>query len=291
MTISFQPCESVIGAEVGGVSLTNVPDKETIATIEGALEKFGVLIFRNQTITPEQQIAFSKPFGPLTNPEITTGRRKEPKEVLVVGNTGKTPVTFSPSKDGGELEWHSDHIHRPVPARASILHASIVPTQGGDTLFACMYSAYNRLSEDQKRKYDKLKVVNSVAGVQAWLEAQGHAPKSSKSIATSDNCVIHPLVRAHPHTKRKALYFGNQVSIGIVGWSEEKSRRFIKKLTKHACSLAFQYRHKWRPGDTIIWDNRRVLHAGTAYDMRGETRLLYRVTLLETEPVELITEP
>ncbi len=290
MTISINPCDSVIGAGVGGVSLKDIPNKGTIAAIETALEKYGVLIFRNQVITPEQQVAFSKSFGPLTNPQISDGRSKVPEEILVVGNTGKTPVTFSPAKEEGELEWHSDSMHRPVPARASILHASIVPRKGGDTLFACMYSAYDRLSNYQKKKYDRLKVVNSVVGVQAWLEAQGHVSKSSENISMSESSVIHPLVRTHPRTRRKALYFGNQVSIGIVGWSEEKSRNFIKRLTKHACDLAFQYRHKWHPGDTIIWDNRRVLHAGTAYNINRETRLLYRTTLLETDPVELVTQ-
>ena len=285
MTVTFHPCDAVIGAEVRGAPMTHVPDQRVVAAIEEGLEKYGVLIFRGQDITPEQQVAFSRSFGPLAIPQISASRREEPEEILVVGNTSETPVTFSPATEDGELEWHSDHIHRRVPARASLLYARIVPARGGDTLFACMYSAYDDLTNAQKAEYDALEVVNSVAGVQAWLVAQGYADKQNTGRETPEDEVIHPLVRCHPFSGRKALYFGNQVSVGIAGWGREKGQKFIKQLTAHACATAFRYRHKWRVGDAVMWDNRRVLHAGTAYDMATEQRLLHRVTLRETEPV------
>ena len=289
MTATFQPCEAVIGAEVVGVSLAHVPNATVVAAIEEGLEKYGVLIFRDQDITPEQQAAFSKTFGALAIPQTKSSNPEHapalPDAILAVGNTGDTLVTFSPATPDGELEWHSDHIHRQVPARASLLYARIIPVRGGDTLFACMYSAYDGLSKAQKSEYDGLEVVNSVMGVQAWLEAEGHVSKSSRQQQPVDDFVIHPLVRVHPITGRKALYFGNQVSVGIVGWEKTKSVRFIKSLTEHACAPALQYRHKWRVGDAVLWDNRRVLHAGTAYDM-SEQRLLHRTTFRETEPVK-----
>ena len=287
MTVTFQPCDAVIGAEVVGVSLAHAPNAAVVSAIEESLEKYGVLIFRDQDITPEQQVAFSKAFGPLAIPQIKASSRGSeiPDAILAVGNTGDSLVTFSPATIDGELEWHSDHIHRKVPARASLLYARIVPARGGDTRFACMYSAYDDLSRVQKSEYDGLEVVNSVMGVQAWLEAEGHVSKSNKQQQPIDDYVIHPLVRVHPITGRKALYFGNQVSVGVVGWEKEKSLSFIKQLTEHACAPALQYRHKWRVGDAVLWDNRRVLHAGTAYDM-SEQRLLHRTTLRETEPVK-----
>ena len=288
MTVTFQPCESVIGAEVVGVSLAHAPNAAVASAIEESLEKYGVLIFRNQDITPEQQVGFSKAFGPLAIPQIKASDPDHvagiPDAILAVGNTGHSLVTFSPATSDGELEWHSDHIQRQVPARASLLFARLIPAHGGDTLFACMYSAYDGLSVEQKSEYEDLEAVNSVMGVEAWLQAEGHVSKSNKPQQATSDYAIHPLVRVHPVTGRKALYFGNQVSVGIVGWEKEKSLTFIKNLTEHACSSAFQYRHKWRVGDAVLWDNRRVLHAGTAYDM-NEQRLLHRTTFRETEPV------
>jgi taurine dioxygenase len=285
LTVTFQPSEAVIGAEVVDVSLAREPDAAVVAAIEEGLEKYGVLIFRGQDITPQQQIVFSNAFGPLAKPKINASQPDGAEEILVVGNTGDTLVTFSPATPEGGLEWHSDHIHRPVPARASLLYARIIPMRGGDTLFACMYSAYDSLTDAQKMEYDGLEVVNSVMGVQDWLEAEGLARKSRKHHQTTDDYAIHPLVRVHPLTSRKALYFGNQVSVGIVGWLKTKSLNFIRQLTEHACAPRFQYRHKWRVGDAVLWDNRRVLHAGTAYDM-SEKRLLYRTTFRETVAVE-----
>jgi alpha-ketoglutarate-dependent taurine dioxygenase len=289
MTVTFQPCEAVIGAEVIGVSLVQAPNAAVVSTIEERLEKYGVLIFRNQDITPEQHVGFSKAFGPLAAPKIKASSPDQvariPDAILAVGNTGDSLVTFSPASPDGELEWHSDHIQRQVPARASLLFARLIPAHGGDTLFACMYSAYDGLSAGQKSEYEGLEVVNSVMGVEAWLEAEGHVRKSNKRQQETSDYAIHPLVRAHPVTGRKALYFGNQVSVGVVGWEKEKSLAFFKKLTAHACSSTFQYRHKWRVGDAVLWDNRRVLHAGTAYDM-NEQRLLHRTTFRETEPVK-----
>ena len=290
MTVTFRPRDAVIGAEVVGVPLTRVPDKGVITAIEEGLEKHGVLIFHEQDIIPEQQVAFAEAFGPLTKPQISVSQREEPEEILVVGNASENLVTFSPASEDGELEWHSDHIHRRVPARASLLYARIVSDQGGDTLFACMYSAYDSLSNTQKAEFEALEVVNSDAGVHAWLIAQGHVAKDKSRPKLPEDEAVHPLVRRHPLSGRKALYFGNQVSIGIVGWSADEGQRFIKELTAQACAPAFRYRHKWRVGDAILWDNRRVLHAGTAYDMVKYQRLLHRVTFRETEPVVQLAE-
>jgi alpha-ketoglutarate-dependent taurine dioxygenase len=288
MSIAFKPCDAVIGAEVEGVSLAQVPDAAGMAAIEQGLEKYGVLVFRDQAITPRQQVDFSRAFAPLELTEVENARLDGVEEIFVVGNSGEKPVTFAPSSTDGELEWHTDHIHRPVPARASLLHALSVPASGGDTLFACMYSAYDALSETQKSEYDRLEVVNSVSGLLDWLHRQGHEDVKQDRDGESPAQVVWPLVRAHPVSGRKALYFGNQVSIGVVGRSDEESRRFVEDLTAHACRPAFRYRHVWRVGDAVLWDNRRVLHAGTPYDLAREKRLMHRTTLRETEPIELV---
>jgi alpha-ketoglutarate-dependent taurine dioxygenase len=284
MAICSQPCQAVLGAEVAGVDLRQVPDAATIDVLEEALERYGVLIFHAQHLTPEEQVAWSRAFGPLTRTSGTETRLPHCPEIFVVGNTIDPPVTFSPRMENDELEWHADHIHLAVPARASLLYARAVPRQGGDTLFACMYTAYDTLSPAQKAAYDELQVMHSLRGLRAYL--QRHQPEAAQQHPTPpDPVVVRPLVRRHPRSGRKALSFGNQVSVGIVGWPEDRARAFIRQLTTHACHPAYQYRHRWQVGDAVLWDNRRVLHAGTFYNLVTETRLMHRTTFRETEPV------
>jgi alpha-ketoglutarate-dependent taurine dioxygenase len=145
-----------------------------------------------------------------------------------------------------------------------------------------MYTAYDSLSPEQKATYDELQAMHSLSGLRAYLQKQHHAEAAR---AQPDAVVVRPLVRCHPRSGRKALYFGNQVSIGIVGWPEDRARAFIRQLTAHACQPAYQYRHHWRVGDAVLWDNRRVLHAGTFYNIDTERRLMHRTTFRETEPV------
>jgi len=288
MSFSISPMASPIGAVVSGVDLTARPGEKTLDQLEDALEQYGVLVFQDQTdTTPEQQIAFSRAFGPLATTDVPSARLPEHPEVFVVGNTGEQPVTFSPSDESGDLEWHTDHIHLPVPARASLLLARAVPPTGGDTLFACMYSAYASLTPDQRAACDTLDVVNDVSGLLSYLDDQGQDTRARNRNRPSP--VVWPLVREHPRTGRRALYFGNQVSVGIVGWNDARAKAFITALTEDACRPAFQYRHKWQVGDAVLWDNRRVLHAGTPYDLGGAPREMHRTTIQETEPISRIS--
>lgn len=288
-TIIIEPTDAVLGARIFGVSLTQPPDESTIDVIEQALEQYGVLVFPDQQITPMQQVAFSAAFAPLEVTELEKARLPGVGEIFVVGNVGAGLVSFAPRHDGQELEWHTDHIHRQTHARASLLYAKAVPKQGGDTLFACMYYAFDALSNEQKQTYCKIQTVNSSAGLERYLDQQGLDTSNSAGERRQHERVIRPLVRAHPLTGRRALYFGNQITIGLVGVDETESREFVSDLTRHACQSAFQYRHRWSVGDAVLWDNRRVLHAGTPYDVVNSRRLMHRTTWRETEPIELTT--
>ena len=284
MAIRCQPCQAVLGAEVDGVDLRQVPDEATIDVLEEALERYGVLIFHAQHLAPAEHVAWSRAFGPLVMTQGTETRLPHCPEIFVVGNTIDPPVTFSPSTAHDDLEWHADNSHLEVPARASLLYARAVPQQGGDTLFACMYTAYDTLSLAQQAAYDEIQVMHSLSGLRTYVQRQ-RAEAAPPPHAQPDPVVVRPLIRRHPRSGRKALYFGNQVSIGIVGWPEERARALIRQLTTHACQPAYQYRHRWSVGDAVLWDNRRVLHAGTFYDIATETRLMHRTTFRETEPV------
>jgi taurine dioxygenase len=285
-TASITPTEAALGAVVEGVDMRIPPDATTIEVIETALEKHGVLIFPEQTVTPAQQVAFSAALGPLELTANIDARLDGQPEIFVVGNTGLRPVTFAPKTDSDDLEWHTDHIHRSEPSRASLLYAREIPEEGGDTLFACMYSAYDALSPEDKRAYGRLEAIHSVAGLRAYLREQAgedeYAPGRQEVMPES---VTWPLVRRHPKTARPALYFGAKITIGIRGWSPEDGSRFVRALTAHATRQKFVYRHVWRKHDAVLWDNRRVLHAATPFDMARHRRLMHRTTLRETEPV------
>jgi alpha-ketoglutarate-dependent taurine dioxygenase len=270
---------------VENVRLDRLPDGDVIGAVEDALERHGVLIFREQTLTPEAQVAWSRCFGPLAvNSQAGTQVSGSP-EIFVVGNTTDPPVIFSPTTADGELEWHADHMHLDVSARASLLYAKTIPSKGGDTLFACMYSAYDALSPEQQESYDRLRVRHSASGLGSYLRSQGHDLLLDRPEHELDVTVETSLVRRHPRSGRRSLYFGNQISVGISGWSDSDAKAFLRDLTDHACRPGFQYRHQWRVGDAVLWDNRRVLHAGTPYDMTAETRLMHRTTFEETEPI------
>ena len=284
-SISVEPCAALIGAVVSNVSLNYVPTFDTVEAIETALEQYGVLVFPQQSLTPNELIAFSRSFADLELTELSHAQLQGHNEIFVVGNTGEALVTFSPADSDGELEWHTDHIHREVPARASLLYALEVPEEGGDTLFACMYSAYDALTPQQQAAYAQLEIETSAWGLERYLEKEGHSPDNASGRRRNYTSVLRPLVREHPRSSRRALYFGNQVSVQVKGWSEAASRTFIEQLTDHACRPSFRYRHKWSIGDAVLWDNRRVLHAGTPYDTRNTRRRMYRTTWRETETV------
>ncbi len=282
MAIEIIASGDAIGAKVYGLSLADLPSDEAVAQIEEALEAHGVLVFPDQTISPAEQVAFSRAFAELELTELDRARLPGHEEIFVVGNVGKGLVSFAPAEEGGELEWHTDHIHREVSARASLLYALEVPEHGGDTLFACMYRAFESLSRAQQKRCESLRAVHSAIGLEHFLARQDLSRNTGSLIGRKHRYVERSLVRAHPLTGRRALYFGNQVTVGIVGMSDDEAASFVRALTDHACRPAHQYRHRWRVGDAVLWDNRRVLHAGTPYDVEAQRRCLHRTTWRET---------
>lgn len=286
MPIIVTPLGGALGATVTGVDMRQIPDGPTVKAVETALERYGVLVFPGQMMDPAQQVAFSAALGPLEPTANIDARLDGHPEIFVVGNTGARLVTFAPQDGSDDLEWHTDHIHRAVPARASMLYAREVPSEGGDTLFACMYSAYDALAGDDQAAYEQLTAIHSVSGLRAYLQQQsGDEAYDAGRQAAMPDAVRWPLVRRHPVTGRKALYFGAKVTIGIEGWPQDKSLAFVAELTAHATLPEFVYRHVWREGDAVLWDNRRTLHAATPFDLGRFRRHMHRTTLREVYPV------
>ena len=284
--IDFEPVGSVIGATVKGCDLSLEPGTEDIEAIETALEHYGVLIFRDQYISPAQQIAFSEAFATLEPTSRVSARLKDYPEIFVVGNVDGQIVSFAPVDGSNELEWHSDHMHLDVPARASMLYCLETPSVGGETLFACMYSAYEALSQAEQMQASELIALHSVSGLQSFLRSKGAKGAAEGKYSSPEALVVRwPLVRQHPLTSRKALYFGSKVTIGIEGWPDEKARDYLTDLEVKATVDTFRYTHSWQPGDAVLWDNRRVLHAGTPFDMNAYSRRMHRTTWREECPI------
>lgn len=285
--IKFKPIDGVIGATVTGCDLSHSPGDAQINAIEIALEQYGVLVFRDQNISPSQQIAFSKAFATLEQTARVSARLDGYPEIFVVGNVDGQVVSFAPVDGSNELEWHSDHMHLEVPARASMLYCLETPPVGGETLFACMYSAYDGLSESEQSQASDLVALHSVSGLQSFLRKKGAVGAADGNYSSPEALVVRwPLVRHHPLSGRKALYFGSKVTIGIEGWSEKQALEYLTDLEAKATIDAYRYAHQWQQGDAVLWDNRRVVHAGTPYDMDAYSRRMHRTTWREECPID-----
>ena len=280
------PFDGPLGAVVEGASLVHPPSPEDIETIEDALERHGVLVFPGQDISPVQQVAWSAAFAELEQTARIEARHADAPEIFVVGNTGESIVSFAPADGSDDLEWHADHMHLPVSARASLLYCLETPSEGGDTLFACMYGGFEALSPQEQAEAEALTACHSASGLRAFLREKGEAGTADQDYAVEDALVMKlPLVRRHPRTGRKALYFGSKVTIGIDGWPTERARAYLAGLEAKATAPSLRYSHKWSAGDAVLWDNRRVLHAGTPYDTGTHRRCMHRTTFREDCPI------
>ena len=284
--VEVTPTGDTIGARVEGISLAEQPTPDQIEAIEDALERHGVLVFPGQDITPAQQVAWSAAFAELDQTARIEARHPDAPEIFVVGNTGEKIVSFAPADGSDDLEWHADHMHLPVTARASLLYCLETPPTGGDTLFACMYGGYDALSSEEQAEADGLTACHSGSGLRAFLKEKGEKGTADQAYAVEDALVIKwPLVRRHPRSGRKALYFGSKVTVGIEGWPVEQARAYLQALEAKATAPSLRYRHQWSAGDAVLWDNRRVLHAGTPFDTGAYRRCMHRTTFREDCPV------
>ena len=277
MSIDIAPTESTLGAIVTGVGLAQIDDA-TFAPIEEAWHEYAVLAFPEQNLSDETHIAFSRRFGALER-NVTANNVGDNPEVIVRSNLREDGSLWKPDSSHGlflkgNSYWHTDSSFKSVPSKASLLRACRVPSEGGDTEFADMRAAYDALDPElQERLYGKVAMhsyaysQNQVGGMQALSEEEWNAIPP----------VEHPVVRTHPATGRKNLYIGSNAS-HIKGEDVEESRRLLKSLCEEACQAPRTYKHSWRPGDLVMWDNRCVLHRGHAYPA-DEARVMVRTTV------------
>jgi taurine dioxygenase len=201
-------------------------------------------------------------------------------EIYVLSNVDKTGSTTGSHPDKGTLVWHSDLSFQQRPALATILYGIEVPRQGGDTLYADMYAAYEGLDEGTKKQLSKLRAVHDL---DASRQRAGESPMTEKQRAEAPP-VEHPVVRTHPETGRKILYISRHVS-HFAGLAARESDALMEKLMAHATEERFVFRHKWGQRDVVIWDNRCTMHCATPYDAGAERRVLHRTVVKGDEPV------
>ena len=274
-TIAATPLSTAIGAEIVGVDLRAPLDDARFEWILKAWHRHCVLLFRDQRLENEDQLRFAGRFGELSKIINKNSTISGHPSVMLVSNIRQDGQLIGALPDG-EMYFHSDQCYVEQPSKATTLYAVEIPRQGGNTLFANMYVAYETLPADVKRQIDRRKAVN------VYDYANNPTVRGS-TIRESVPHYAHPIVRTHPDTERKALYVNRLMTDHIPDMPRGESDRLLKFLFDHQEQSRFVYEHIWRPGDLMLWDNRCALHARTDFDAR-ERRLLRRVAILGEKP-------
>jgi taurine dioxygenase len=261
------------GAEVVGIDLRRAVATETRAALNTAFVEHSVLVVRDQELTPTQMLAAVELFGPVFRQHNTRFALPDCPEIHYISNQDRFPdgTRYIPGEG-----WHTDHSNDTRPPKATVLHAVTLPDRGGDTQFANMAAAYAALPEAMRERVAGLMAIHVYQSTHSARKLMG-LPDAAKDRVP--NAVLHPVTRTHPENGRRSIYI-NPIRIeGIVGMDHREALPLLDELLAFGTQGAFQYRHEWRPGDLVMWDNRCVLHkANGDYDM-GQTRYLYRVML------------
>lgn len=275
-TIHVRPLAGALGAEISGVDLSEELGDETVTEIRQALLDHLVIFFRDQNITPEQQLSFAARFGKIVQYPLVKGLDGYPDIIPVVKLEHET-VNF------GGL-WHSDTSYLEEPPMGSILLARELPPYGGDTIFANMYLAYEALSDGMKEMLALLKAiaVSNKPGVTATRKERVKTDAKAEPATVFE--AIHPVIRTHPETGRKLLYVNCAHTLRFDGMSEEESRPLLQYLFEHQVRPEFTCRFVWeRPGSIAFWDNRATQH-NPVNDYHGYKRVMHRITLAGDKP-------
>jgi taurine dioxygenase len=269
------------GAVVEGVDLSEDLPDDVLAEIRAALLDNCVIFFRNQTITPEQQLRFARRWGEIHLHPFMQGMQDYP-EILEIIKVPEDKKNF-----GGS--WHTDQMFSPQPALGTILYALEVPSAGGDTMFTNQYLAFESLSDGMKQLVGKLKTVcvgdnfkqhGGMSRAQRYERSMTHMKvKDPGNVQTTS---VHPLVRTHPETGRKALYIGGHVQ-RFEGMTDEESEPLIQFLKQHSIRPEFTCRFRWESGSLAFWDNRCTQHFAIN-DYPAETRIMRRITVCGDTP-------
>jgi len=282
--VNFVRLHASFVAQADPVDLRKVEDRATLDAIRAGMDEHGVLVFREQQFADADQLAFAERFD-------GTLHRKTGASVIGRNRLGDEALTdISNVTEDGKLQkaddrrrayslgnrlWHTDASFQDPPGRYSMLHARVVPAVPADTEFADMRAAYDALDVDTKKQIEGLQVHHSIAHSREILGFEFSAEEKERLKGA-----VHPLVRSNPRTGRRSLYLASH-AFKVIGWPVPEGRLLLRDLTEHATQPRFVYRHAWRVGDLVIWDNLATMHRGKPYDDLNHRRELRRVTTLD----------
>jgi len=275
-----RPLTPKLGAEILGVDLGAPLGDETFAAIYEAFLQHQVLLFAPQEVPSARQVAFARRFGPVQVHVMSQYHADGFPELYRLSNLDEHGKPNGRHPDRGTLHWHTDGSWQRVTGQATIIYGEIVPEQGGETHFADMYGAYERLDAQWKARIDGLRAVHNLD----FSRTRRHGEDPLTDAQRADKPPVdHPVVRTHPETGRECLYLGDHAEY-IVGMPYAEGRALIEELNTVAIHPDLTYEHRWRPGELIVWDNRCVLHRATPYDPVTERRVVRRCTVLGDVP-------
>ena len=271
--VNVQPVGFALGAKVTGVDLSKALAQADIEAIKAAWIEHQVLVFPGQKLDPNSLIEFTRNFGELDNYETQPfNRHPEHDEVMLLSNKpikGKVPAGANNGQN-----WHTDLSYTVRPAKATLVYCVEKPSVGGDTMFANMYMAYETLSPKLRDFLDGIEAVNDVSLISARRD-----PAIMEAFKRLNPPVVHPAVRVHPESKRKALYVNDRVRT-FVGLTEAESKPIIQFLCGHSVQPRFVYRHQWSVGDLVLWDNRCLTHLAVGDYDPSEYRHMIRTSTM-----------
>lgn len=270
-TIRAKPLSPALGAEIDGVNIAAGIGDEQFAELLQAFVDYGVIFLRDQDITPDQHIEFARRWG-----EINVNRFFQAVETHPLIAEVRKEADQKTNIGSG---WHTDHSYDPIPAMGSILYAREVPSLGGDTLFASMYAACERLSDGLRQMLSTMYAEHSsrhVFGEGGYTDTDLEGRLGNTAAATQD--AVHPVIIKHPLSGRPALYVNGGFTVKFEGWSQQESQPLLDYLYAHAHQNEFTCRFHWSKGSMAIWDN-RATHHFALNDYHGEFRLMHRITI------------
>jgi alpha-ketoglutarate-dependent 2,4-dichlorophenoxyacetate dioxygenase len=293
VTLTFRKLHPCFVAEVSPVDLRRVHDAETLAQIRAGMDEYALLVFRDQPFADDEQLAFAQRLdGELHTKLGISALQKNRLGNEALGDISNLDENGEIMQSGnrrrmyglGNRLWHTDASFQDPPGRYSMLSAKVVPPVDADTEFADMRAAYDALPEGEKKRLEGLRVHHSIAYSRQTLGFE-----FSQSEQEALQGAIHPLVRTIPRSHRRSLYVASHAS-RIIEWPVPEGRLLLRDLIEHATQPEFVYRHAWRVGDLVIWDNRATMHRARPFDDTKYRRELRRVTTLDiAEPAPVVT--
>src|SRR5437867_4066793 len=285
MAIALRKCDAALGAEIV-FDLSTPIDDANFAELERLFHDNIVVFFRDQHLSEDQHIAFSRRFGELEIHIVAKYLLPGHPEILLVSNIRSEQGAHIGLADAG-FTWHSDTSYRRHPSRCSLLYAREVPQRDGqplgDTVFANTIAAYEALPESMKTRLAGLKAIHRYAARRRVADSP--RPKLTQAQLEETPDIAHPIVRTHPYTGRKALYVTAGECVGIEGMPEDEAVELIAELDAHCVRPEFLYRHKWQVGDLLMWDNTSAMHLAICDYALPERRLMHRTAVIGTVPI------